>query len=174
MDLDWKQGIDVWKQFSDFPHPVDPIPKPVDVIEKLGLLANSKAKQQVKDSADLSDSKNSSDDQQIIEDQPASKKLRQEHPMIPAFRATCYRSNKLNSKHIFQSPQAASAFGGSINDHFGWIVDLKNFDIEVVLTIEDNHVYVSISLTKESLHRRNITHFGPTVLRPTIAYNMLR
>ncbi len=46
--------------------------------------------------------------------------------------------------------------------------------LQVVLTIEDDHVHVSIALTKESQHRRHITHFGPTVLKPTIAYNMLR
>ena len=33
---------------------------------------------------------------------------------------------------------------------------------------------LGISLTKESLHRRNIANFGPTTLRPTIAYCMLR
>lgn len=33
---------------------------------------------------------------------------------------------------------------------------------------------IGIALTEESLHRRNITHFGPTTLRSTLAYGMLR
>ena len=88
-----------------------------------------------------------------------------------SFRATCYRSG---AKHIFESPQAARSFGGALQDYFNWKVDLSNFDLEAVLTIENRHVYVSIMLTKKSLHRRNIAHFGPTTLRPTIAYGMLR
>lgn len=51
---------------------------------------------------------------------------------------------------------------------------MKNFDIEVILTVNDDDVSVSIALTKTSLHRRLITDFGPTTLRPTTAYNMLR
>ena len=88
-----------------------------------------------------------------------------------SFRATCYRSG---AKHIFESPQAARSFGGALQDYFNWKVDLSNFDLEAVLTIENRHVYVSIMLTKKSLHRRNIANFGPTTLRPTIAYGMLR
>ena len=66
--------------------------------------------------------------------------------------------------------QAAAKFGGSINDLFGWIVDLENFDLEVLLNIVDSHVVVGISLTKESLFRRNIVNFGPTTLKSTLAY----
>ncbi|XP_052831874.1 tRNA (guanine(6)-N2)-methyltransferase THUMP3-like [Octopus bimaculoides] len=51
---------------------------------------------------------------------------------------------------------------------------MKNFNIEVILRIVDDSVSVSIALTKESLHRRLITNFGPTTLRATTAYNMLR
>ncbi|XP_066101029.1 tRNA (guanine(6)-N2)-methyltransferase THUMP3 isoform X4 [Saccopteryx bilineata] len=46
--------------------------------------------------------------------------------------------------------------------------------LKVLLNIHDNEVIVGIALTEESLHRRNITHFGPTTLRSTLAYGMLR
>lgn len=91
-------------------------------------------------------------------------------PMKPAFRVTCNRVGD----HNFDSMTAASNFGGAIYRYFGWNVEMKNFDIEVMLNIEDEEVTVGIGLTRESLHRRNIGHFGPTTLRPTIAYNMLR
>lgn len=42
------------------------------------------------------------------------------------------------------------------------------------MNIHDSEVIVGIALTEESLHRRNITHFGPTTLRSTLAYGMLR
>jgi len=94
-----------------------------------------------------------------------------ESSCLPSFRATCHRTG---SHHCFQSPAAAAHFGGAVQDYFGWKVDLSNYDIEVVLWIEDRDVRVGISLTTQSLHRRHITHFGRTTLRPTIAYGMLR
>ncbi|XP_069796009.1 tRNA (guanine(6)-N2)-methyltransferase THUMP3 isoform X2 [Narcine bancroftii] len=45
---------------------------------------------------------------------------------------------------------------------------------EILLNIHDNEVVIGIALTEESLHRRNIVHFGPTTLRSTLAYGMLR
>ncbi|XP_023232413.1 THUMP domain-containing protein 3-like [Centruroides sculpturatus] len=90
---------------------------------------------------------------------------------IPKFRVTCNRSGK---NHCFTSMEAAAEFGGAINDLFHWKVAMKNYDIEVVLTISETKLYVGIALTKESLHCRNLEHFGPTSLRATIAYNLLR
>ena len=92
-------------------------------------------------------------------------------PMKPAFRVTC---NRVGDHHNFDSMTAAANFGGAIYRYFGWNVEMKDFDIEVMLNIEDEEVSVGIGLTRESLHQRNIGHFGPTTLRPTIAYNMLR
>ncbi|XP_006823542.1 tRNA (guanine(6)-N(2))-methyltransferase THUMP3-like [Saccoglossus kowalevskii] len=94
-----------------------------------------------------------------------------DHATLPAFRVSCHRTG---NKHSFQSPQAASRFGGSINDYFHWRVDLSNSDIDVLLNITDNDILVGIALTRESMHRRNIKHFGSTTLRATLAYMMLR
>ncbi|ELT94984.1 hypothetical protein CAPTEDRAFT_229121 [Capitella teleta] len=91
--------------------------------------------------------------------------------LLPKFRATCYRSH---GKHSFQSPQAAAAFGGVINDYFAWNVDLENHNINAVLIVEGSNMYAAIELTKTSLHKRHIVKFGYTTLRGTIAYNMLR
>uniref|UniRef100_A0A2K5PUP5 THUMP domain-containing protein n=1 Tax=Cebus imitator TaxID=2715852 RepID=A0A2K5PUP5_CEBIM len=77
-------------------------------------------------------------------------------------------------KHYSTSNEAARDFGGAVQDYFKWKADMTNFDVEVLLNIHDNEVIVGIALTEESLHRRNITHFGPTTLRSTLAYGMLR
>ncbi|XP_078596175.1 tRNA (guanine(6)-N(2))-methyltransferase THUMP3-like [Branchiostoma floridae x Branchiostoma japonicum] len=92
-------------------------------------------------------------------------------PLKPKFRVTC---NRGGAKHSFTSMDAARHFGGGINDDLGWPVDLTKFDIEVVLNIYGDQVTVMIALTKGSLHRRNIQHFGPTTLRSTIVNSMLR
>jgi 23S rRNA G2445 N2-methylase RlmL len=40
--------------------------------------------------------------------------------------------------------------------------------------LSTDSMYYGMTLTKESKHRRNINFFGPTTLRATICYNMLR
>ncbi|XP_061864418.1 tRNA (guanine(6)-N2)-methyltransferase THUMP3 isoform X2 [Colius striatus] len=87
------------------------------------------------------------------------------------FRVTC---NRAGDKHSFTSNEAARDFGGAVQEHFQWKADMTNFDVEVLLNIHNSEVVVGIALTEESLHRRNITHFGPTTLRSTLAYGMLR
>lgn len=87
------------------------------------------------------------------------------------FRVTC---NRAGEKHCFTSNEAARDFGGAVQEYFKWKADMTSFDVEVLLNIHDNEVLVGIALTEESLHRRNITHFGPTTLRSTLAYGMLR
>uniref|UniRef100_A0A8C7EJJ9 tRNA (guanine(6)-N(2))-methyltransferase THUMP3 n=2 Tax=Neovison vison TaxID=452646 RepID=A0A8C7EJJ9_NEOVI len=93
------------------------------------------------------------------------------HPKVLKFRVTC---NRAGEKHCFSSNEAARDFGGAVQDYFKWKADMTNFDVEVLLNIHDNEIVVGIALTEESLHRRNITHFGPTTLRSTLAYGMLR
>ncbi|CAG5114839.1 unnamed protein product [Candidula unifasciata] len=92
-------------------------------------------------------------------------------PTKPKFRVTCFRTG---DTHAFDSTSAAASFGSALVAYFGWQVDLKNFDLEVILNIDNEEVTVSLALTKMSLHYRNLVAFGPTTLRATICYNMLR
>ncbi|BFZ08804.1 hypothetical protein BsWGS_11843 [Bradybaena similaris] len=98
--------------------------------------------------------------------------VKKEHDATkPKFRVTCFRTG---DSHPFDSTSAAASFGSAIVTYFGWQVDLKNFDIEIILNIDNEEVTVSLALTKMSLHYRNLVAFGPTTLRATICYNMLR
>ncbi|XP_056294113.1 THUMP domain-containing protein 3 [Pseudoliparis swirei] len=87
------------------------------------------------------------------------------------FRVTC---NRAGDKHSFTSNEAARDFGGGVQEFFQWKADMTKFDIEVLLNIHKEEVVIGIALTEESLHRRNISHFGPTTLRSTLCYGMLR
>lgn len=102
---------------------------------------------------------------------PKKVKLTEYRPDKPSFRVTCHRTGE---GHSFDSMGAQSNFGGAIYNYFKWNVSMKEFDIEVMLYIDGTDVKVGLALTKQSLHRRNTTSFGPTTLRPTLAYNMLR
>ncbi|XP_047439489.1 THUMP domain-containing protein 3 [Mugil cephalus] len=87
------------------------------------------------------------------------------------FRVTC---NRVGEKHSFSSNEAARDFGGAVQEFFQWKADMTKFDVEVLLNIHKEEVVIGIALTEESLHRRNISHFGPTTLRATLCYGMLR
>ena len=87
------------------------------------------------------------------------------------FRVTCTRTG---TKHTISSMEAAKYFGSGVSLLFGWKVKLTHPDIEVLLSITDNDCLISILLTQDSRHIRNITHFGPTTLRSTIAYGLVR
>lgn len=87
------------------------------------------------------------------------------------FRVTC---NRAGDKHSFSSNEVARDFGGAVQEFFQWKADMTKFDIEVLVNIHNVEVLIGIALTEESLHRRNISHFGPTTLRSTLCYGMLR
>lgn len=87
------------------------------------------------------------------------------------FRVTCTRGG---GKHSFSSMDAARYFGAGLARRFGWTVQLKNAELEVLLTIMGEGMTVAIALNQESKYKRNIAHFGPTTLRSTIAYGLLR
>uniref|UniRef100_H2ZB54 THUMP domain-containing protein n=1 Tax=Ciona savignyi TaxID=51511 RepID=H2ZB54_CIOSA len=87
------------------------------------------------------------------------------------FRVT---GNRVGKKQSVTSQEADYCFGGHVQDATGWKVDLSFYNVEVLLDLGVDSLMVALSLTLFSLHHRNISHFGRTTLRSTIAYNMLR
>ena len=161
-DVNWQHGVHVWRQFSgsDVTIPTEPTQGWQNRFEALrgNIVELIKPKPKSKTPVDG--------------EEPPSKKRRVElRDDMPSFRVTCYRNGK---KHCFQSPQAACVFGGAVQDYLQWNVKMKEYDLEVVLDINDAEVTVMIALTTQSLHRRRLTKFGRTTLRPTISYGMLR
>lgn len=121
------------------------------------------------------DGANSDDEVQSLPDyeREMDKEIDAEVPpgeRVLRFRATCFRVGK----HSFGSMEVAREFGGELQDKFNWVVDLVNFNAEIVLSLHKDSAQVSIALTKRSLHRRNISFFGPTTLRATVCHNLLR
>lgn len=104
-------------------------------------------------------------------DEDKSETSSDKNVMVPKFRVTCHR---VGGQHSFTSMDAAWVFGGELHDKYNWLIDLTNHNLEIILQIQENDVYVGLSLNRVSKHHRNITHFGPTTLRATVCYNMLR
>ena len=159
--LNWDSAIRVWKKFNEISSdsPVQ------NFFPILNLKSGTTDTKQAAESVDPDQGSDPVGSHSSMDKQTTTGKV------LPRFRVTCTRTHSVPSqKHPFTSMQAAAKFGGGINDLFGWIVNLENFDLEVLLNIVDSRVVVGISLTKESLFRRNIVNFGPTTLRSTLAY----
>nr|XP_050867244.1 tRNA (guanine(6)-N2)-methyltransferase THUMP3-like isoform X1 [Vespula vulgaris] len=86
------------------------------------------------------------------------------------YRVTCERIGT----HSFESPEAARIIGGELQDKYHWLVDLSTYHLEIICKIIKNEIVTQLRITHESKHHRNIMHFGPTTLRATICYNLLR
>lgn len=156
--MNWKLALDTWRHFTKSELCLDPLP---------GKLPSSNpAPLQDMETESEVTTKDKSDDSPGEVPQGGEVTAKR-----PTFRVTCTRTGE---KHDFSSRDVAPAVGSLINETFGWPVKMKDYDIEVVVNILEDSTLVSISLTKESLHRRNITHFGITTLKSTIAYCMLR
>ncbi|CAH1779600.1 unnamed protein product [Owenia fusiformis] len=191
--MDYTVPLNVWKQFIHFDHEVSPLPcknwldqhaaeTPCGNIKggelELSDSENVVAKKPKCSEIDNMDGPSVKNDSTVNTNSIESSVSTQDAPpakqpwidSLPAFRATCYRTG---SNHAFQSQQAAHHFGGILQDYFGWNVSMKQFDIEVVLNITGPKAYVTVGLTKQSRHKRHISHFGPTTLRPTICFSML-
>lgn len=50
---------------------------------------------------------------------------------------------------------------------------MTNYHMKTLLKIHDNQIIAGIALAEESLHQRNISHFGPTT-QICSPYGMLR
>ena len=148
-ELDWAKALKTWKTFCMFKEShggLDPINK------------KKRIREGTEDAADASPKF----DYASIDPLTAGDKLR--------FRATATRTGT----HVFTSQDGACHLGGGVNDALHWKVDLKNFDLEVVVYIVGNFISVGIQLTKEAQSLRNITHFGPTTLKPNISFCLLK
>lgn len=88
-----------------------------------------------------------------------------------SFRVTCARSGR---QHVFSSNEAAGSLGAGLEARFGWTVDLKDADMEVLLRISGDDVELGLALNRESKFKRNISHVGRTTLHSNIAYALLR
>ncbi|XP_072176041.1 tRNA (guanine(6)-N(2))-methyltransferase THUMP3-like [Diadema setosum] len=152
----WKHALDTWQIFTGSEFCLDPLPK------SLSKPQSSEAKQSTPDEEEGGGDDGASGDGGGEAGATAPR---------PTFRVTCTRSG---DRHHFNSRDVAPSVGSLINETYGWPVKMKDYDLEVVVNILEDSMLVALSMTKESMHRRNITHFGVTTLRSTIAYCMLR
>lgn len=184
---DWRKGMRVWKDVFSYPgEPITKIvplkneycrPRPDVDLKRMKLtspllenLPKSVVPEHLRNDKELPVVDDSAKQEEKSEE-PASSTAVEAVASGPRFRVSCSRTG---STHKFGSPEAARQFGAGVNEMFMWPVNLTNFDLEVLLCIDTEFVYVAISLTREPLFKRNLTHFGRTNLRATVCHNMVR
>ncbi|XP_066591678.1 tRNA (guanine(6)-N2)-methyltransferase THUMP3-like [Prorops nasuta] len=86
------------------------------------------------------------------------------------FRVTCERTGE----HSFDSNDAARIVGGELQNKYLWVADMTKYHLEIVCKIIQDKFIINFRVTPISMHHRNIVAFGPTTLRATICYNLLR
>lgn len=89
----------------------------------------------------------------------------------PKFRVS---SNRHGKQHKFTSPEICSTFGSVVDSIFGWPIKMKQYDMEIMCNFNENHIYVALTLTQESLDCRHIVEPGLTTLRGPTCYALLR
>eukprot|EP00249_Psilotum_nudum_P014568 c24891_g1_i5 orf=219-743(+) len=65
---------------------------------------------------------------------------------LMSFRVSCDRSCLKMKKHEFTSMEAAAALGEGVQKLFGWPADMRCYDLEVVIWIQDSETLLALSL----------------------------
>ncbi|KAK9303574.1 hypothetical protein QLX08_004793 [Tetragonisca angustula] len=150
-DMKFEKALNAWKNITGFQGKIYPTTDEYNRAEKDRKLCNTivtpiKGKKRGQDPSDT------------------------EKDEILRYRVTCERTGK----HIFESAEVSRAIGGELQDKYLWLVDLSTYYLEVVCKVISNELVTQLRVTHESKHHRNIVSFGPTTLRATVCYNLLR
>ncbi len=90
---------------------------------------------------------------------------------VESFRVT----SKRIGIHSFKSVDIQKIAGKAVLDRYKKKVDLKNYDVEIIVDVIGKRCWIGVNLTKESLYRRferPFNHFA--AIKPPLAYAMLR
>ncbi|XP_076235804.1 tRNA (guanine(6)-N(2))-methyltransferase THUMP3 [Calliopsis andreniformis] len=152
-DMKLEKCLNAWKRITGFSGKIYPTTEEYDIAEKNRKLSNTDTV-----TTNTKGRKRGQDPHDAKEDE------------ILKYRVTCERTGK----HVFESADVARIIGGELQDKYLWLVDLSAYYLEIVCKLIDDELVTHLRVTHESKHRRNITCFGPTTLRATVCYNLLR
>ncbi|GAQ80022.1 hypothetical protein KFL_000440230 [Klebsormidium nitens] len=80
---------------------------------------------------------------------------------LPRFRVTCERRTLKLPKHGYTSMEAAGWLGAGVGALLGWPVSMTHFDVELIATITDDEVLLSLSLLYSPRAKQNASATGP-------------
>ncbi|XP_025987870.1 THUMP domain-containing protein 3 [Solenopsis invicta] len=168
----WKKTLEAWKCATDFKGKLYPTieeysaAKEQNLIVKAEMLKLRNKEQEEKDPFDWDVSEMKEEKGKKRGQDPSQSK----ESDILKYRVTCERSGK----HVVESKDVAGVIGEVLQDKFHWLVDLSTYHLEIVCKLIDAELTTHLRVTHKSKHNRNIISFGPTTLRSTICYNLLK
>ncbi|XP_018303621.1 THUMP domain-containing protein 3 isoform X2 [Mycetomoellerius zeteki] len=171
-DKTWKKTLEAWKCATSFKGKLYPTTeehveaKKEDLVAKTEMLEMRNKEKEKKDPYDW-DVSEMKEEKGKKRGQDPSKS--QENDILK-YRVTCERSGK----HAVESKDVARVIGEVLQDKFHWLVDLSMYHLEIVCKLIDDQLITHLRVTHKSKHHRNIINFGPTTLRSTICYNLLK
>eukprot|EP00249_Psilotum_nudum_P014566 c24891_g1_i2 orf=535-1281(+) len=82
-----------------------------------------------------------------------------------SFRVSCDRSCLKMKKHEFTSMEAAAALGEGVQKLFGWPADMRCYDLEVVIWIQDSETLLALSLVHCGKQRKKEISISSSLAR---------
>ncbi|KAL6265245.1 hypothetical protein P5V15_002164 [Pogonomyrmex californicus] len=168
----WKKTLDAWKCATNFKGKLYPTIEEYTAVKEQHLVAKAemlKIRNKEKEDKDPLDW-NISEMKVDKEKKRGQDPLKAEESDVLKYRVTCERIGK----HAFESKDVARVIGEVLQDKFHWLVDLSTYHLEIVCKVIDDQLITHLRVTHKSKHNRNIINFGPTTLRSTICYNLLK
>ncbi|XP_011689457.1 PREDICTED: THUMP domain-containing protein 3-like [Wasmannia auropunctata] len=168
----WNKTLEAWKCATSFKGKLFPTAeeyieaKKQNLVEKTEMLEMRNKEKEEKDPLDWDVSGMKEERGKKRGQDPSQSKEND----ILKYRVTCERSGK----HAVESKDVARVVGEVLQDKFHWLVDLSMYHLEIVCKLIDDQLITHLRVTHKSKHNRNIVNFGPTTLRSTICYNLLK
>ncbi|XP_011052973.1 PREDICTED: THUMP domain-containing protein 3-like isoform X2 [Acromyrmex echinatior] len=171
-DKIWKKTLEAWKCATSFKGKLYPTTeeyveaKKEDLVAKTEMLEMRNKEKEEKDPYDWNVSEMKEEKGKKRGQDPSKS---QENDVLK-YRVTCER----NGKHAVESKDVARVIGEVLQDKFHWLVDLSMYHLEILCKLVNDQLITHLRVTHKSKHHRNIVNFGPTTLRSTICYNLLK
>ncbi|XP_071572278.1 tRNA (guanine(6)-N(2))-methyltransferase THUMP3 [Temnothorax nylanderi] len=171
-DNRWKKTLEAWKCITNFKGKLYPtieeyvVAKEHDLVARAKMLEMRNKEKEEKDPLDWDVSEMKEEKGKKRGQDPS----KSDESNVLKYRVTCER----NGKHAVESKDVATVIGEVLQDKFHWIVDLSMYHLEVVCKLINDQLTTHFRVTHKSMHNRNIINFGPTTLRSTICYNLLK
>mmetsp|Transcript_21614 Transcript_21614/g.30217 ORF Transcript_21614/g.30217 Transcript_21614/m.30217 type:complete len:493 (+) Transcript_21614:64-1542(+) len=179
--LDWEPALHTWRTSQPFLQPFNAIhgtgntplqspierhandnnAKPDESPQESGMDIDPSPSEQKKNAIHTSTSTFPTLAQQIALDPTPPSEI--------TFRVT----GKRTGDHKYKSPEVAGWVGAGLIKKYGWKVDLKKHDMEVLADLVGDNIVLGICLVPY-LFNRHRAHLGQTSLKPSIAYCMAR
>lgn len=126
--IEWNRYLNCWKDIVNFEGVL--YPSREEYLKAIESMSNERAAEEHSACAEATD--------EPVENASLNDRSKNDAILnnigVLRYRVTCNRSGK----HTFGSQDAARSFGGKLQDKFNWVVNLDEFNMEVILNLQES------------------------------------